>query len=100
MLRQRLSRLGHHGDAEGFLALDQLGVFQRGAQGRVEPLGRILRDVRGMTWLPQTLIADDLLAGRLVDAAPSEWQVDLEIRLYRDRSPLGQAAEEFWLNVP
>ncbi|MEN9398155.1 MAG: hypothetical protein RLZ81_2685 [Pseudomonadota bacterium] len=53
-----------------------------------------------MTWLPQTLIADDLLAGRLVDAAPSEWQVDLEIRLYRDRSPLGQAAEEFWLNVP
>jgi len=74
------------------------------AQGVIQAhLASVLRtmtlDGRGMAWLPQTLIADDLLAGRLVEAAPSEWQVELEIRLYRDRSPLGRAAEDFWASV-
>jgi DNA-binding transcriptional LysR family regulator len=27
-------------------------------------------DGRGMAWLPQTLIRDDLAAGRLIEAAP------------------------------
>ena len=56
-------------------------------------------DGRGMAWLPQTLIRDDLDCGRLIEAAPQEWLIDLEIRLYRDRSPLGKAAEEFWSAV-
>ena len=56
-------------------------------------------DGRGMAWLPQTLIRDDLAAGRLIEAAPQEWTIELEIRLYRDRSPLGKAAEEFWSAV-
>jgi DNA-binding transcriptional LysR family regulator len=56
-------------------------------------------DGRGMAWLPRTLIADDLAAGRLVEAGPSDWFIDLEIRLYRDRSALGKAAEEFWATV-
>ena len=54
---------------------------------------------RGMAWLPQTLIAEDLASGRLVEAAPEDWCIELEIRLYRDRSPLGKAAEEFWAAV-
>jgi DNA-binding transcriptional LysR family regulator len=53
-------------------------------------------DGRGMAWLPRTLIADDLAADRLVGAAPEEWRIGTEIRLYRDRSPLGKAAEAFW----
>lgn len=53
-------------------------------------------DGRGMAWLPQTLIAEDLASGRLVEAAPQDWRIDMEIRLYRDRSPLGKAAEDFW----
>ena len=56
-------------------------------------------DGRGMAWLPQTLIRDDLASGRLIEAAPQEWTIELEIRLYRDRSPLGKAAEEFWSAV-
>jgi DNA-binding transcriptional LysR family regulator len=56
-------------------------------------------DGRGMAWLPQTLIRDDLTSGRLVEAAPPEWTIELEIRLYRDRAPLGKAAEEFWSAV-
>lgn len=53
-------------------------------------------DGRGLAWLPQLLVGDDLDAGRLVEAAPAAWSIDLEIRLYRDRAALGQAAEAFW----
>ncbi len=56
-------------------------------------------DGRGMAWLPQTLIAEDLAADRLVEAAPPSWRTVMEIRLYRDRLPLGRAAEEFWRAV-
>ena len=56
-------------------------------------------DGRGLAWLPQSLIAEDLASGRLVQAAPAEWPIELEIRLYRDRSPLGKAAEDFWTAV-
>ena len=56
-------------------------------------------DGRGMAWLPESLIRDDLATGRLIEAAPEEWTIELEIRLYRDRSPLGKAAEEFWSTV-
>jgi DNA-binding transcriptional LysR family regulator len=56
-------------------------------------------DGRGLAWLPQTLIAEDLAAGRLVEAAAPEWRTDMEIRHYRDRSPLGSAGEAFWFAV-
>nr|WP_077032975.1 LysR family transcriptional regulator [Pelomonas sp. KK5] len=51
---------------------------------------------RGMAWLPRRLIEDDLAAGRLLEAAPAPWHVDMDIRLYRDRAPLGHAGELFW----
>ena len=51
---------------------------------------------RGIAWLPQSLVADDLHAGRLVLAGPEQWQIPLQVRLYRDRSTLSQAAEMFW----
>jgi len=56
-------------------------------------------DGRGMAWLPQTLIAEDLASGRLTEAASQEWWIEMEIRLYRDRSLLGKAAEDFWAAV-
>jgi DNA-binding transcriptional LysR family regulator len=56
-------------------------------------------DGSGMAWLPQTLIADDLAAGRLVVAASSDWHIDMEIRLYRGRHSLGEAGERFWAAV-
>ena len=56
-------------------------------------------DGRGMAWLPQTLIAEDLTSRRLVEAAPRDWHIELEIRLYRDRAPLGKAGEDFWKAV-
>ena len=53
-------------------------------------------DGRGLAWLPETLVRDDLDAGRLVPAAGHEWHVPLDIRLYREREPLGAIAESFW----
>lgn len=56
-------------------------------------------DGRGIAWLPATLVADELASGRLVDAEPRHWRIDLEVRLYRDRIPMGAAAETFWRAV-
>lgn len=56
-------------------------------------------DGRGIAWLPQSLIAEDLAAGRLVEAGPREWCIPMEVRLYRDRAPLGKAGEDFWTAV-
>jgi DNA-binding transcriptional LysR family regulator len=53
-------------------------------------------DGRGIAWLPQTLVVDDLEAGRLVAAADAELSIDLEIRLYRQRVAIGLATEAFW----
>jgi DNA-binding transcriptional LysR family regulator len=53
-------------------------------------------DGRGMAWLPETLIADDLKRGILVEAAPHHWSIQMQIRLYRDTTTMSQAGEEFW----
>ncbi len=62
-------------------------------------LRTMVLDGRGLAWLPRTLIAEDLQQGRLLEAAPAEWSIELEVRLYRDRNPLGTAAEDFWQAV-
>jgi DNA-binding transcriptional LysR family regulator len=54
-------------------------------------------DGRGLAWLPQLLVGEDLDSGRLVAAASEDWSIDLDVRLYRGRAALGQAAEAFWL---
>lgn len=59
-------------------------------------LRTMVLDGRGLAWLPQTLVQEDLDQRRLVHAAGSEWQVPLEIRLYRAHEVLGRAADAFW----
>lgn len=63
-------------------------------------LASVLRSMalegRGLAWLPKSLVEDDLAAGRLVIAAQGEWNIDLDIRLYRARQVVGRAAEAFW----
>ncbi len=51
---------------------------------------------RGIAWLPQSLIADDLDSGRLLRIGPEDWEIPLQVRLYRDRSNIGRTAEMFW----
>lgn len=59
-------------------------------------LRTMVLDGRGIAWLPRSLIAEDLVTNRLVPAASPEWYVDLEIRLFRDRTPMGRSAEALW----
>jgi LysR family transcriptional regulator, hypochlorite-specific transcription factor HypT len=54
------------------------------------------REGRGMAWLPESNIQEDLAAGALVPAGGEEWIVPVEIRIYRSRDPLAPMAEEFW----
>jgi hypothetical protein len=44
-------------------------------------------------------VNDDLKHGRLVAAAGEDWNVPLEIRLYRERGSSAKAAEAFWRAV-
>ena len=59
-------------------------------------LRTMVLDNRGVAWLPATLVSEDIPSGRLAVAASEDWRIRLEIRLYRDRTPLGPAGERFW----
>jgi DNA-binding transcriptional LysR family regulator len=54
---------------------------------------------RGVAWLPQSLIADDLAQGRLVLAGAPSLDITIEICLFRAVHGLGRAAEHFWTRL-
>ncbi len=51
---------------------------------------------RGVAWLPQSLIGEDLTAGRLVRAGDPSLDIPMEIHLLRPTARLAPAAERFW----
>jgi len=51
---------------------------------------------RGVAWLPQTLIEDELRDGRLVPAGTDRWAIAVEIRLFRRAAAESVTAEAFW----
>ena len=54
---------------------------------------------RGMAWLPESLIADQLASGDLVAAGGQEWHIPIEIHVFRPKFRLAQAPESFWQHV-
>lgn len=50
---------------------------------------------RGIAWLPQALVAQDIASGRLVAAGDAGWEVPLEIRLWRGLAG-GDGAQGLW----
>ena len=62
--------------------------------------GALLRTMalqgRGVAWLPETLVAEDLRAGRLADAGDGGHRVPVDIRLYRQRAEMAPVAESLW----
>lgn len=77
-------------------ALERLSVRPVLTAHLASVLRTMALDGRGLAWLPGILVGEDLAAGRLVLAADADWHLDLEIRLHRDRNPMGAAAEAFW----
>jgi LysR family transcriptional regulator, hypochlorite-specific transcription factor HypT len=53
-------------------------------------------DGRGIAWLPQSLIVNELETKRLVPAGDARWTVPIEVRLFRPRAELTEAAEGLW----
>lgn len=51
---------------------------------------------RGVAWVPESLIVEELYSGQLVPAADTSWYVSAEIRLYRARQQRRLPVEQFW----
>lgn len=77
-------------------ALDRLHVRQVLTAHLASVLRTMALDQRGLAWLPQLLVGDDIARRQLVVAAPIAWHIDLEVRLYRHPGQAGKAAEAFW----
>jgi DNA-binding transcriptional LysR family regulator len=59
----------------------------------------MVQDGRGFAWLPESLVDEALAAGRLVRAGGSDWEAEMEVRLYRARARQSPAAETFWAGL-
>jgi DNA-binding transcriptional LysR family regulator len=53
-------------------------------------------DGRGIAWLPESLVAEEREAGRLVDAGGEAARIKVAIKLFRQAGPESAAAEAFW----
>ena len=51
---------------------------------------------RGIAWLPQSLIEEELRSGKLVPAADAMWDIQVAIHLYRQTATLTPTAEALW----
>lgn len=50
----------------------------------------------GVAWLPRTLAEEDIAAGLLVEAGTPEFDIPIEIRLFRPAARQSQAVEAIW----
>lgn len=51
---------------------------------------------RGMAWLPESLIGEHLASGSLARAGDSQWDIPIEIHVFRPRARMTKTAETFW----
>jgi LysR family transcriptional regulator, hypochlorite-specific transcription factor HypT len=51
---------------------------------------------RGLAWLPESEVAEELKAGTLLVSGEEKFFIPVQIRLFRSRTALSPAAENFW----
>ena len=68
-------------------------VFESHLAGVLKTMSR---EGRGLAWLPESQIREDMDAGALVLSGDDSWSIPVDIRLFRSRDPLPHASEEFW----
>lgn len=51
---------------------------------------------RGLAWIPRRSVRDKLRSGHLVRAGTSDWEIPLQIRLYRTQAPSRPIVETIW----
>jgi LysR family transcriptional regulator, hypochlorite-specific transcription factor HypT len=59
-------------------------------------LKSMVLDGKGLAWLPESHVAQELESGQLVRAGSPAWDLDIEITIFRPRDHLPRAAESFW----
>lgn len=81
-------------------AVRQDGARSGGGVNFVSHLAVVLKAMmlegRGVAWLPQTLIQDELQDGSIVEVGPKDEQIPVEIHLFRRRSADTAPAEGLW----
>lgn len=80
-------------------AKDHPPALQPGFIGPAVLLAEMVQTGAGLTWAIRSLVAPALESGRLVRAGGPEWDIPVEIRLFRPRARLTGTAETFWKHV-
>lgn len=57
------------------------------------------RDGWGIAWLPRSLAERELADGRLLRAGDADWEIPVEIRLFRPAARQSPTAEAFWKRI-
>ncbi|QCP53002.1 LysR family transcriptional regulator [Trinickia violacea] len=64
-----------------------------------EVLKKLVMEGEGLAWLPKSAIAAELDAGELVPAGPPVWNLDIELRVYRDASNRNEFVNTLWQHL-
>lgn len=64
-----------------------------------EVLKKLVMEGEGVAWLPRSAIAAELAAGELVPAGPAAWNLDVELRVYRDVSNRSEFLDTLWQHL-
>lgn len=82
--------------AGSLAAKEQPASLQPGFIGPAVLLAEMAQSSAGVAWVIRSLVEAGLEAGRLVLAGGPEWNISVEVRLFRPRARLTSAAEAFW----
>ncbi len=61
-----------------------------------EVLKKLVAEGEGIAWLPKSAIAAELAAGDLVPAGGADWNLQIELRVYRDSSNRSEFLDALW----
>lgn len=64
-----------------------------------EVLKKLVMEGEGVAWLPRSSIISELESGELVPAGRSGWQLEVELRVYRDASNRSEFLEKLWGHI-
>ncbi|WP_232631135.1 LysR family transcriptional regulator [Methylobacterium sp. Leaf118] len=62
-------------------------------------LTTMAREGHGVAWLPHSMVSDDETHGRLVRAGPAQFDIPVEIRLFRSLDHRSPAADALWSHL-
>ncbi|SAL70148.1 LysR family transcriptional regulator [Caballeronia arvi] len=64
-----------------------------------EVVKKLVLEGEGVAWLPKSSIVAELDANALVAAGPAEWQLALELRVYRDIANRSELLDTLWRHL-